>query len=71
MIEVSALIERHGPQVPIYKVVDRFHCVGWATGGQCGGKPGAVTLAEVWKHGKSARVVREIDVLPIARRDAP
>jgi hypothetical protein len=70
MIDVATIIERQGPRVPIYQVVDRFRCHGGAAGRQCGGSPGAVMLAEVWKHGKSARVVREIDVLPMARGTA-
>jgi hypothetical protein len=64
MVRVATIIERQGPHLPIYRVVDRLRCNGWTPAGRCGGRPRSVLLAEVWYHGKSGRIVREMEVFP-------
>jgi hypothetical protein len=68
MVSVASVIERLGPRVPIYRIVDRFRCDGWTPSGRCGAVPRSVVLAKVWRRGKSTRIEREIEVWPGSSR---
>jgi hypothetical protein len=63
-LRVAKVIERHGSRLRIYQAVAKLRCSGWAPSGQCGARPSQVMLVELDRGGKSARVLREINVLP-------
>ena len=67
VLRVADVIARRGPHLPIYQVVANLRCSGWTQSGTCGAQPASVMLVELDRHGKSARVLREIDVLPKVR----
>ncbi len=62
-LTTAELAERHGSDMRVHEVVTRLRCSGYRPGGQCRAEPSQVILAEVRRYGKSARVVREFDVL--------
>jgi hypothetical protein len=67
VLRVADISARRGPRLPIYQVVANLRCSGWTPSGTCGARPASVTLVELDRGGKSARVLREINVLPIVR----
>jgi hypothetical protein len=67
-MRVADVIERRGRQLPIYQAVAKLRCSGWTPSGKCGARPSQVMLVELDRYGKSARVLREINVLPSAAR---
>jgi hypothetical protein len=64
VLRVAHIIERRGPRLPIYRLVTNLRCSGWTPLGTCGARPASVMLVELDRGGKSARVLREIDVMP-------
>ena len=62
-LTTAELAERYGSDLRVHEVVRRLRCSGYRSNGQCRAAPSQVILVEVWRLGKSARVVREIDVL--------
>ena len=65
VLSVADILRRTGPFVPIYRAVAQLRCNGWTPSGQCGARPSQVMLAQVHRHGKAARVIREVNVTPV------
>src|SRR5277367_313545 len=67
MLRLEDLLVGHDRSVRIGEIVRRLRCDGYRGEGRCMAKPSRVTLAEVYRHGKSAHIARQIDVTPSLR----
>ena len=60
VLPIDYLAELYGTSTTVWHAVERLRCRGSRLGKYCGGTPSRVVLAEVYTHGKSMRIARQV-----------